>query len=45
MLGRTIPDVTLKTRVRDMGADYTVNYRERPDWAAARAWLKDRLGD
>ncbi|MCX9146424.1 zinc-dependent alcohol dehydrogenase family protein [Erythrobacter sp. WG] len=22
-------------RVRDMGADYTVNYRERPDWAAA----------
>lgn len=22
-------------RVREMGADYTVNYRERPDWAAA----------
>ena len=22
-------------RARDMGADYTVNYRERPDWSAA----------
>lgn len=22
-------------RAREMGADYTVNYRERPDWAAA----------
>ncbi|WP_394730091.1 NAD(P)-dependent alcohol dehydrogenase [Altererythrobacter sp. GH1-8] len=22
-------------KARDMGADYTINYRERPDWAAA----------
>lgn len=31
-------------RMRDMGADYTVNYRDRPDWAAALLKATDGRG-